>query len=146
MTSTAMTRTQQSTTATLSVEARLALVRDAFRYLMTLPAERDAAEHDRIFSPTFSIFGPARQNCGNLPAARPGHDLFTGFSDMELDLTDMTTSGDRVISYVSFRGTHTGEFEGHKPTGRRMTADGMVVHRFGSDGRIAEQWSVLRWR
>jgi hypothetical protein len=148
MTTTTMTRTESpaTTARTQSVEARLALVRDAFAYLMVEPAKRNPADRERIFSPEFHIFGPARENCGNLPAVRPGHDLFTGFSDAELDLDDMVTSGDRVITYIRFRGTHTGEFEGHKPTGRRMSADGMVVHRFGADGRIAEQWSVLRWR
>lgn len=147
MTTTTMTTTQRSTsTQSGSVEARLAHVRAAFGYLMTQPAERDAAVREQLFSPEYEIFGPARENCGSLPAARPGHDLFSGFSESALDLTDMVTSGDRVISYVRFSGRHTGDFEGHPPTGRRMTADGMVVHRFGGDGRIAEQWSVLRWR
>lgn len=146
MTTTTTTSTRRETDAQASVEARLAHVREAFAFLMTDPARRDAADRTRIFSPEFEIFGPARENCSNLPAQRPGHDLFTGFSEMQLELTDMVTSGDRVISYVRFSGRHTGEFEGHHPTGRRMSADGMVVHRFGRDGRIAEQWSVLRWR
>jgi len=147
MTTMTMTPTTESTeTQAGSVDWRLAHVRAAFGYLMTKPEKRDLEQRQRLFGPDFEIFGPARENCGSLPASRPGHDLFTGFSDSELDLTDMVTSGDRVISYVSFRGRHTGEFEGHQPTGRLMAADGMVVHRFGSDGRIAEQWSVLRWR
>lgn len=147
MTTTTMTKTQRSTqTQSGSVEARLAHTREAFSYLMTQPEQRSAEQRERLFSPEYEIFGPARENCGSLPAARPGHDLFSGFSDTALDLTDMVTSGDRVISYVRFSGRHTGDFEGHAPTGRQMAADGMVVHRFGSDGRIAEQWSVLRWR
>ena len=147
MTTTTMTTTKRSTqTQSGSVEARLAHVREAFSYLITSPPNRDLEQRDRLFSPSYEIFGPARENCGSLPAVRPGHDLFTGFSESALDLTDMVASGDRVISYVRFTGRHTGDFEGHAPTGRRMTADGMVVHRFGSDGRIAEQWSVLRWR
>lgn len=147
MTTTTMTTTQRSTqTQSGSVEDRLAHVREAFSYLMTQPEQRRASQRERLFSPEYEIFGPARENCGSLPAARPGHDLFGGFSESALDLTDMVTSGDRVISYVRFSGRHTGDFEGHAPTGRTMSADGMVVHRFGNDGRIAEQWSVLRWR
>jgi hypothetical protein len=146
MTTMTMTKTERATEPrTASVEWRLARVREAFDYLMTEPSRRDAELREQIFAPEFHIFGPARENCSNLPAARPGHDLFTGFSESELDITDMVASGDRVISYVRFSGRHTGEFEGHAPTGRRMTADGMVVHRFAADGRIAEQWSVLRW-
>jgi hypothetical protein len=146
MTTTTLTNAPRTDATRDTVEARLAHVRRAFAYLMTEPSKRDPEEYNRLFAPEFSIFGPARENCASLPGRRPGHDLFSGFSNSELDLLDMVASGDRVICYVRFSGRHTGEFEGHPPTGRQMTADGMVVHRFGCDGRIAEQWSVLRWR
>lgn len=147
MTTTTLTKTQRSIpTPERAADLQLAHVQRAFAYLMVEPTKRDRTERDRLFASDLAIFGPARENCGSLPQARPGYDLFSGFSEAELDVTDMVPSGDRVIAYVNFSGIHTGEFEGHGPTGRRMSADGMVVFRFCADGLIAEQWSVLRWR
>jgi predicted ester cyclase len=46
-------------------------------------------------------------------------------------------------NYVSARWqiwvTHSGEFAGVKPDGRRITVDGMVLYRM-EDGLIAETW------
>lgn len=71
--------------------------------------------------------------------------LQQGFSERSLSVTRMVEHDDRVISYVRFSGRHTGEFQGHRPTGHLMQADGYVVHRFNEDGLIAQEWSVFRW-
>jgi predicted ester cyclase len=145
-TSTVQADTRIRRASGLAEDARLEVVRRAFEYLTVEPSKRSRTEYDAIFAPQFELFGPARENCANHSNVRPGHDLFSSFSGSELNISRMVASGDRVISYVRFAGDHTGEFEGHQPTGRRMTADGIVVHRIGDDGRITEQWSVLRWQ
>jgi len=124
-------------------EANLQTALRAFRFLTTPPEQRDPQEADRIFAPEFDSLGPARDASGCHRAARPGRDLFAGFSERSISILKMTASGDRIISQVRFTGRHTGWYEGRRPTGRVMTADGLVVHRI--NGRVLEQWSLARW-
>ncbi|MEZ4502264.1 MAG: ester cyclase [Dehalococcoidia bacterium] len=121
-----------------------ALVSELFSQLAKAPAERDPDLMDALYVEGFEGKGPARDNCGH---HSPGgaRDMFRAFSDTTFDIKKTVASGERVISYVSFSGVHTDWFDGHAPTGRRMSADGVVVHRV-IDGRIVEQWSVLRWQ
>jgi predicted ester cyclase len=143
-----MTLTQTATATaptTDGVEERnVALVEQLFEELAKDPSERGARAMDALYADDFEGLGPARDNCGH---HSPGgaRDMHRAFSDTNFVIRDMVASGERVISHVSFEGTHTDWFDGHAPTGRRMTADGVVVHRVVDD-RIAEQWSVLRWR
>lgn len=49
--------------------------------------------------------------------------------------------GDLVAVYVTFAGTHAGEFFGIPATGRRVTTAGACFLRI-VDGRIAEDWDA----
>ncbi len=86
--------------------------------------------------------------CHGFPGAtitdREGYKNFfrvfrRSFSDMDWKLHALVADE----SYVSARWqvwvTHTGEFAGVKPDGRRITFDGMVLYRF-ENGLIAETW------
>lgn len=140
-----MKQTHVMTSTRERVEDRnRALVGELFSELAKAPAERDSELLDRLYVEGFEGLGPARDNCGH---RAPGgtRDMFRAFSDTEFSIANMVASGERVISYVSFAGTHIDWFDGYAPTGRRMRADGVVVHRVVGD-RIVEQWSVLRWR
>ncbi len=126
-------------------EANRQIALRAFRFLATPPEYRDEAEAEAVFAPELEMLGPARDASGCHRSARPGRDLFAGFSEPSISISKMTASGDRVISQVRFHGRHTGWYEGRPPTGRTMTADGLVVHRI-KDGRVVEQWSFARWQ
>jgi len=47
--------------------------------------------------------------------------------------------GDYVLARWTLEGTHTGEYMGATPTGRRVSVTGMNLFRI-ADGRIAELW------
>jgi steroid delta-isomerase-like uncharacterized protein len=61
------------------------------------------------------------------------------FPDLEAQIDDVVAADDRVAVRVSFRGTHSGEFQGIPATGRRIH---YVSHEFYrvEHGLIAEEW------
>jgi steroid delta-isomerase-like uncharacterized protein len=63
----------------------------------------------------------------------------TGFPDMSETVEDLIAEDDKVVGRFTFRGTHTGEFMGIAPTGRRVSMTGIDIVRV-RDGRIAEFW------
>ena len=65
-----------------------------------------------------------------------------GFPDLQLTIEDSVAEGDLVAQRIHFEGTHTGEFQGLPPTGRRVEFSGLELNRF-EDGRVAEHWFQL---
>jgi hypothetical protein len=108
--------------------------------------ETAEAMADAVFAPGFRSYGPARSGYGALKQGRPVAPLADGFSESRVEIRRVVARAERTVSYLRFSGMHTGEYQGHRPTYRRMEADGYVVHRFDVDGRIIEEWSVLRWK
>ncbi len=98
-----------------------------------------------LFAPDFRCYGPTRTRMGLAADTEPLAGLDRGFSERSLSISRMVESGNRVISYVRFTGRHTGEYQGYRPSGRLMQADGYVVHLFNDEGLIAQEWSVFRW-
>ncbi len=52
---------------------------------------------------------------------------------------DLIAEEDRVVGRYTLYGTHTGEFQGVKPTGRKVKVSGIEIFRI-EDGKIAEFW------
>jgi predicted ester cyclase len=64
------------------------------------------------------------------------------FPDLCVVVEDELTEGDTVVQRLTYRGTHTGIFLGHPPTGKCARWSAMEMRRMGPDGRFAEQWIV----
>jgi predicted ester cyclase len=64
------------------------------------------------------------------------------FPDEQTAFDDQMAEGDRVVSRMTSTATHTGEFQGIPPTGRRITVAGIWTDRV-EGGVIAERWGVL---
>jgi steroid delta-isomerase-like uncharacterized protein len=68
---------------------------------------------------------------------------FSGaFPDIRLTVEDMIAEGDMVATRVSFKGTHTGEFQGIPPTNKQVTFSEITFDRI-VDGKVAEHWLEL---
>ena len=63
----------------------------------------------------------------------------TGFPDLEFVLEQVIAAGDRVMSYCTMRGIHSGTWMGLGPTGRKVTVPIITIHRI-ADGKIVEDW------
>jgi predicted ester cyclase len=59
--------------------------------------------------------------------------------DFTVQIENVFAEGDYVITRVTGRGTHLGEWMGIKPTGREVRLKGINIDRV-EGGRIAEHW------
>lgn len=66
----------------------------------------------------------------------------TAFPDMHFEIGLLVESGDMVAVRSNLTGTHTGEFLGLPPSGRRIVAGVADFYRF-EDGLIVEHWDVV---
>jgi len=81
-----------------------------------------------------------------LSADREGMKRFfvmmrSAFPDLRMDVDDLIAEGDKVVSRVTMRGTHKGEFMGIGPTGRTIvvpTVDIVCI----AGGKAVEHWGV----
>jgi steroid delta-isomerase-like uncharacterized protein len=61
------------------------------------------------------------------------------FSDRLFTIDELIAEGDKVATRTTLRGTHTGDLQGHPPTGKQIAATGLTIERI-KDGKIAERW------
>lgn len=66
--------------------------------------------------------------------------LKTAFPDLQLQIADLFAEGDKVAVRFVAPGTHTGDFLGIAPTGKKVTWKGIVIYRVEA-GKIAEAWA-----
>lgn len=62
-----------------------------------------------------------------------------GFPGIQACIDDIFSSGDRIAVRLTFRGTHSGEFQGVPATGRDVEYTSIELYRM-ADGRLAEEW------
>ncbi|MEX1126237.1 MAG: ester cyclase [Acidimicrobiia bacterium] len=62
-----------------------------------------------------------------------------GFPDFFIEIHQLVAEGDRVACHIEFSGTHTGDFNGILPTGKRTGAQAISLFRVEGD-RLAEAW------
>ncbi len=63
----------------------------------------------------------------------------SAFPDEQTTFEDQIAEGDRVVSRMTARATHLGEFQGLPATGKKITVTGIWIDRV-VDGKIVEQW------
>jgi len=63
------------------------------------------------------------------------------FPDFHLTIEDQIAEGNKVITRVTFRGTHQGDYRGIAPTGKQIKYSGIAIDRI-VDGKVVEMWHV----
>jgi len=64
------------------------------------------------------------------------------FPDMHMELLELVAEGDRVVARFACSGTHSGEWRGHPPTGRRFErVDEVYFFTFAGE-RISAAWGI----
>jgi predicted ester cyclase len=64
------------------------------------------------------------------------------FPDMEMELVELVADGDTVVARFTCSATHTGQWRGYPPTGRRFEdVDEVYFFTFSGD-RIAGVWGI----
>jgi steroid delta-isomerase-like uncharacterized protein len=71
------------------------------------------------------------------------NNFFTlAFSDRRFTVKDQVAEGDKVVTRATWRGTHSGNFQGLPPTGKQIAISAILIERI-KDGQIAEHWSLF---
>jgi predicted ester cyclase len=107
--------------------------------------ERDDIGEADVRGPDYIAYAPASLEPAPLDSeawTRFLSGFVEGFPDLRLTVEDAVGEGDLVAQRVHFAGTHTGEFQGLPPTGRKVEFSGLELNRF-VDGRVAEHWFQL---
>jgi len=71
-----------------------------------------------------------------------GQVLLSAFTGGTSTVEDMIAEGDKVVSRLTFRGTHTGDLMGIPPTGTSVTMSEIIIDRL-ADGKIVESWRLF---
>jgi predicted ester cyclase len=70
--------------------------------------------------------------------------MLRAFPDLSVELVQQLTDGDRVASHWIFRGTHSGDLYGIRPTGKAVEFQNIGICRV-EGGRITQYNSALAW-
>lgn len=65
--------------------------------------------------------------------------LLSAFPDLVIDIEDIFAAGDKVAVRARLTGTHSGEFLGNQPTGKKIDYQSNELYRIAG-GKIAEEW------
>lgn len=66
--------------------------------------------------------------------------FFRAFSDIKTEIHDQIAEGDKVASRIEMQCTHTGDYQGVRPTNKRIAITYMDFALL-KDGRILEEWA-----
>ncbi|MBL0174610.1 MAG: ester cyclase [Ignavibacteria bacterium] len=121
------------------VEKNKQLVRE---YAAAILGKRDFSQFSKFADPSFKIDRSA------VPEAIAGAAglnaqmdmLYKAFPDLEIQIADMIASNDKVLVRFEAPGTHTGDFIGIKPTGKKVVWKGLVLYHI-KDGKLIHAWA-----
>lgn len=101
----------------------------------------DLGTLDEICAPDFVHHGPGIPP--DLEGFKQMVPVFrSAFSDVDVEVGDLIAEGDRVVDRIIVRGTHTGDFMGIPPSGKRWEMQEIHIARI-VDGKIAERWTMV---
>lgn len=100
---------------------------------------RDVEAVDRLLTEDFTHDGELRGRTGQRAAVAAFLDAF---EDLRNEILLILAEGDLVAAHQVWTGTHTGEFAGVAPTGRRVSFTSTAILRIEGE-QIAEAWDEV---
>lgn len=102
----------------------------------------DTAAVESVFAGGFVDHDPAEGQPGGAAGLTWYWQGFEeAFSDVRREQVHTVATPEHVITVTQLSGTHTGEYLGHAPTGRRFSVRSVQVMRV-ADGAIVERWGA----
>ncbi len=125
----------------MSTEENKAIFR---RYVEEVPNQGNLEAVDEIFD-RYLAHQPDGSTLERTPedVKRFQTEFREAFHNMSLSIDDQIAEGDKVMTRVTLRGTHLGEFRGMAPTGKEIEIKGVSIFRFSSEGKVVESWDAL---
>ena len=118
----------------MKLERNKAVVRGYMNEVLT---KGNLAAFDSYFSPDV-VFNNTK---GLKQQLASNQTLRNAFPDLRLVIEDQIAEGDKVVTRVTFQGTHQGEFRGNAPTGKQVRYSGIAIDRI-VDGKVVEMWHI----
>jgi steroid delta-isomerase-like uncharacterized protein len=105
---------------------------------------RDVSAIDRLYSDDYVYRGPeGTTERGRDTAKAIAQRLIDAMPDRVSTVEEQVAEGDRVVTRWTSRGTPTMPLLGRPVDGRSVTVFGLTISRI-ADGRIAEDWEIIR--
>jgi len=118
----------------MSTEQNKALIRQQYQEI----DRKGFANAVELLAPNFVAHLPGAPGPMNLEAFRQYAAAFdAGFPGYRHAIEDQIAEGDKVVTRITWHGTHTGNFQGLPPTGKQVTMTAMNIHRI-ANGKIVE--------
>jgi steroid delta-isomerase-like uncharacterized protein len=96
---------------------------------------------EEILTPDYQHHDPTTHEFGSgIEGFKQLITLYRQAFDLQIVLDDQVAAGDKVVDRWTGHGTHRGEFLGLAPTGKKISATGISIHRIAGN-RIAETWN-----
>ena len=95
---------------------------------------------DEIYDPGFVNHAPYLPNNKDLETCKKClTETRSGMPDFQISIKDMIAEGDKLVCRWVASGTHTADFFGIPPTGKKVSWTGMTINRIQS-GKVVEAW------
>jgi steroid delta-isomerase-like uncharacterized protein len=103
--------------------------------------KQNLASLDQLIATDF-VYHTLMQQIQGLDAMKQGvEEEIHSFPDLHVTIEDMMAEGDKVCIRLMETVTHTGEFRGLAPTGKKLTYTAVAIFRI-VEGKIVEGWGV----
>ena len=108
-----------------------------FEHIEQIWNNKDASGIERFIAPNYRGFDAEEVISGLEGYKEHFVTLTTGFPDLQITIEDMQEE-DRVVARFFVEATHTGDFVGIPPTGRRVRITGIAIALI-SNGKLVEE-------
>ena len=119
----------------MSLEENKKIVRNSIEVINT----QDLSSMEKMVTPDF--VDHTRQMQGSEGLKQFLSMIFKSFPDFHLTIEDIIAEGDKVWVRLTITATHTGEFYGLTPSGKKFTEPSVWIYRI-VNGKIVEGWDV----
>ena len=119
----------------MSLEENKAIVRRTIEVINT----QDLSSIENIVAPDFVDHTRQVRGLENLKQFLSM--IFKAFSDWHINIEDIIAEGDKVWIRITVTGTHTGDWMGIAPTGKKFTEHQVWIYRI-VEGKVVEGWDV----
>ena len=121
----------------MSLEENKAIVRKVIEAIN----KQNLSSLDELIATDFVYHMPVEQIQGLEVMKQDIEEEIKAFPDWHETIEDILAEGDKVCFRVKLTGTHTGEYYGLAPTGKKITYTAVAICRI-VDGKIVEGWGV----
>lgn len=121
----------------MSIEANKTIVRRIIEAIN----QQNLASLDALVAPDFVYHTATQQLQGLGRMKQLVEEELKGFPDLCVTIEDLIAEGDTVWVRLTETVTHTGDFRGLAPTGKKLTYAAVAIWRI-LDGRVVEGWGV----